>query len=172
MFLPKETIKILIFRSFFFHFFLNSGPTMAHQIDNFEFLWHFLSFVKKVGFKYISVAIEKVIIYLEWSLVLFMLCILLPYSMNSIYPKVASSNTFRLEAHAGFFRLLMKGIFDPYVLFPDWLQLASIRYLEWVDFVDFVDISCQPIDLPYILSKRVENCYVGPLCIDHGYYRY
>ena len=26
--------------------------------------------------------------------------------------KVASSNTSRLEAHAGFFRLLMKGIFD------------------------------------------------------------
>ena len=24
----------------------------------------------------------------------------------------------RLEAHAGFFRLLMKGIFDPYVLQP------------------------------------------------------
>ena len=32
------------------------------------------------------------------------------------YRKVASSNTSRLEAHAGFFRLLMKGIFDPYVL--------------------------------------------------------
>ena len=35
-----------------------------------------------------------------------------------IYRKVASSNTYRLEAHAGFFRLLMKGIFDPYVLWP------------------------------------------------------
>ena len=33
-----------------------------------------------------------------------------------MYSKVASSNTSRLEAHAGFFRLLMKGIFDPYVL--------------------------------------------------------
>ena len=33
-----------------------------------------------------------------------------------VYRKVASSNTSRLEAHAGFFRLLMKGIFDPYVL--------------------------------------------------------
>ena len=30
--------------------------------------------------------------------------------------KVASSNMSRLEAPAGFFRLLMKGIFDPYVL--------------------------------------------------------
>ena len=30
--------------------------------------------------------------------------------------KFASSNTSRLEAHAGFFRLLMKGIFNPYVL--------------------------------------------------------
>jgi hypothetical protein len=34
----------------------------------------------------------------------------------SIYRKVASSNTSRLETHAGFFRLLMKGIFDLYVL--------------------------------------------------------
>ena len=31
------------------------------------------------------------------------------------YRKVASSKTSRLEARAGFFRLLMKGIFDPYV---------------------------------------------------------
>ena len=34
------------------------------------------------------------------------------------YCKVASSNTSRLEAHAGFFRLLMKGIFDLYVVCP------------------------------------------------------
>ena len=32
-----------------------------------------------------------------------------------IYRKMASSNTARLEAHVGFFRLLMKGIFGPYV---------------------------------------------------------
>ena len=32
------------------------------------------------------------------------------------YRKVASSNTSRFEAHAGLFRLLMKGIFDAYVL--------------------------------------------------------
>ena len=32
------------------------------------------------------------------------------------YCKVVSSNTSRLEADAGFSRLLMKGIFDPYVL--------------------------------------------------------
>ena len=36
--------------------------------------------------------------------------------LNSTYRKVTISNTSRLEAHAGFFRLLMKGIFDPYVL--------------------------------------------------------
>ena len=34
------------------------------------------------------------------------------------YCKVASSNTFRLAAHAGFFKLLMKGIFNPDVLWP------------------------------------------------------
>ena len=32
------------------------------------------------------------------------------------YRKIASSNTSRLEAHVGFFRLLMKGIFGPYVM--------------------------------------------------------
>ena len=37
---------------------------------------------------------------------------------NMIYLKVTSSNTSCLEAHAGFFRFLMKGIFDPYVLWP------------------------------------------------------
>ena len=31
-----------------------------------------------------------------------------------MYRKVLSSNTSRLETHAGFFRLLMKGIFDPF----------------------------------------------------------
>ena len=36
----------------------------------------------------------------------------------SKYCKVASSNMSRLEAHAGFFRLIMKGIIDPYVLWP------------------------------------------------------
>ena len=42
------------------------------------------------------------------------------YQFNSYfsfeYRKVTSSNTSCLEAYAGFFRLLMKGIFDPYVL--------------------------------------------------------
>ena len=37
-------------------------------------------------------------------------------SNNLTYRKVTSSNTSHLEAHAGFFRLLMKGIFNPYVL--------------------------------------------------------
>ena len=36
--------------------------------------------------------------------------------LQEAYCKVVSSNTSRLEAHAGFFRLLMKGIFDAYVL--------------------------------------------------------
>ena len=41
------------------------------------------------------------------------------------YGKVASSNTSCLEAHAGFFRLLMNGIFDPYVLWPFDKKLIS-----------------------------------------------
>ena len=38
------------------------------------------------------------------------------YETKFAIRKVASSNTSRLEAHAGFTRLLMKGIFKPYVL--------------------------------------------------------
>ena len=45
--------------------------------------------------------------------------------MRSEYRKVASSNTSRLEAHAGFFRLLMKGFFYPYVLWPFDKKLIS-----------------------------------------------
>ena len=41
------------------------------------------------------------------------------------YRKVASSNTSCLEAHAGFLRLLMKGIFYPYVLRPFDKKLIS-----------------------------------------------
>ena len=37
---------------------------------------------------------------------------------NYTYRKVGSSNTSGLEAHAGFFKLLLKGIFDPHVLWP------------------------------------------------------
>ena len=37
-------------------------------------------------------------------------------SLANNYCKVASFNTSRFEANAGFFRLLMMGIFDPYVL--------------------------------------------------------
>ena len=36
-----------------------------------------------------------------------------------------SSNKSRLEAQAGFFRLFMKGIFDPYVLWPFDKKLIS-----------------------------------------------
>ena len=41
------------------------------------------------------------------------------------YRKFASSNTSHLEAHAGFFRFLMKKIFDPYVLRPFDKKLIS-----------------------------------------------
>ena len=44
---------------------------------------------------------------------------------NDKYRIVASSNTSRLEAHTGFFRLLMKGIFYPYVLWPFDKELIS-----------------------------------------------
>ena len=37
-------------------------------------------------------------------------------NMDLTYRLVASSSPSHIEAHAGLFRLLMKGIFDPYVL--------------------------------------------------------
>ena len=41
------------------------------------------------------------------------------------YRKVASSNTSLLEAHAGFFTFLMKGIFDPYYGHLNSIQVGS-----------------------------------------------
>ena len=41
------------------------------------------------------------------------------------YRKVASSNTSHLEAHEAFSILLMKGIFDPYILWPFDYKLIS-----------------------------------------------
>ena len=37
---------------------------------------------------------------------------------NSYYREIASSNTSCLEAHVGIYILLMKGIFDAYLLWP------------------------------------------------------
>ena len=45
--------------------------------------------------------------------------------MQAKYRKVASSNMACLEAHAGFFKMLMKGIFDPGVLWPFDKKLIS-----------------------------------------------
>ena len=38
------------------------------------------------------------------------------FNRKTIYRKIARSNTSHLEAHEGFFRLLMKGIFGPHLL--------------------------------------------------------
>jgi hypothetical protein len=43
-------------------------------------------------------------------------CYTLSYHLRENYRKVASSNTSRLEAHAGYLRLLMKDIFFGYVM--------------------------------------------------------
>ena len=47
------------------------------------------------------------------------------HGKKSKYRKVTSSNTSRLEAHASFFWLLMKGIFDSYKLRPSDKKLIS-----------------------------------------------
>ena len=68
----------------------------------------------------------------------FWILLLLNFEILFRYHKIASSNTSCLEAHVGFFRLLMKGIFGPYVLWPfekklffyivTALELPTIRY--------------------------------------------
>ena len=54
-----------------------------------------------------------------------MACGLTSYSKVYDYHKVASSNMSCLEAHADFLRLLLKGILDPYVLWPFVKKLIS-----------------------------------------------
>ena len=56
--------------------------------------------------------------------------------LANMYRKVTSSNTSRLGAHAGFFRFLMKGIFNPYVLWPYDKKLIS-EYLTRVRTCDY-----------------------------------
>ena len=64
------------------------------------------------------------------------------YASNSlIHSKVESSNTSRLEAHAGFFRLLMKGILDPYVLSHFDKIVARVRTRDYTVFKRLFDLS-------------------------------
>ena len=66
-----------------------------------------------------------------------------------------SSNTSRLEAPAGFFRWLMKGIFDPYVLWPFDKKLISL-------LVTCIRTRDHTVDSPKNgVSKSVSNsCYI------------
>ena len=62
------------------------------------------------------------------------------------YRIVASTSPSRIEAHADLFRSLMKGIFDPYVLWPfakklqnwivDWSTAHdfTVRNLDYINF--------------------------------------
>ena len=45
--------------------------------------------------------------------------------VHTTYRIVASTSPSRIEAHAGLFKSLMKGIFDPYVLRPFDKKLIS-----------------------------------------------
>ena len=53
----------------------------------------------------------RLFVYLIWNS-----CSFTILDLKVIYRKVASSNMSCLEAHAGFFRLLMKGIFELFLL--------------------------------------------------------
>ena len=65
------------------------------------------------------------------------------------YRKVKSSNTSRFEAYSGFFRLLMKGIIDLYVLWPFDKKLNSKLAMR-VRLRDYT--VCHLSEKPYIKS--------------------
>ena len=64
------------------------------------------------------------------------------------YRKVASSNTSPLEPNAYFFRLLMKGIFDPYVWWPFDKEIYNkiILCVTNTFFLDFHSIISSPVN--------------------------
>ena len=61
----------------------------------------------------------------NFSFIEFMYCIFKHTLVEKSCVYTASSSTSRLEANAGFLRLLMKGIFDPNVLLPFDKKLIS-----------------------------------------------
>ena len=75
------------------------------------------------------------------------------------YRNVASSNTSLLEAHAGFFRLLMKGIFVVYVLWPfdkkliTWL-VTRVRTRNYTVLITYFQVIFKMKRLP---PNRVEK---------------
>ena len=66
-----------------------------------------------------------------------------PFAFASIYRIVASTSPSRFEAHAGLFRLSMKGIFDAYVL---WTFDQKI-FFEFVTRVNTRDFAVSRIKL-------------------------
>ena len=68
------------------------------------------------------------------------------------YSKVASSNTSRLEAHAGFFRLLMNGICELLTknLFPNWQHVLGVSQLL------IENTNCK-LKRKYIMTKVVKT---------------
>ena len=69
---------------------------------------------------------------------------------NGTNRKIASSNTSRLEAHVGFSRLLMKGIFGPYDK-KDYTEYDSKISLEESTFF------AESIDFLIVLFRRVNG---------------
>ena len=64
--------------------------------------------------------------------------------------EVMSSSMFHLETHAGFFRLLMNGIFNPYVLWS--LDLINSR-VHNKHRGTFINIQCTWFSISWILTK-------------------
>ena len=73
---------------------------------------------------------------------------------KNIYRKITSSNTSHLEAHAGFFRLLKKGIFNPYVLWLFDKKLIS-KLVMRVRMHDYTVVWNTQCSMAYLWSIRI-----------------
>ena len=102
--LDSGMIAILSLRDFFFYFLTTSAFSRSYSNHISTRLCHVICCCGDKSYP----CLVGIGISLYWKKI---------FSVSH-YCKIASSNTSRLEAHAGFFRLLMNWIFGPYVLWP------------------------------------------------------
>ena len=85
-----------------------------------------------------------------------------PAKLKNVYGKVASSNKSRFEAYACLFRLSMKGIFDPYILWPFGKNfifelVALVRTCDSTVNVELDFFWCQLCFCSFLLDKYREQ---------------
>ena len=89
---------------------LQASIRLSNKFGVAFFCANFQGYYRLLGLKLI-----EVLIFLKIGKCLYVQVSVFPANKTR-YRKIASSNTSRLEVHVGFFRLLMKEIFGPYLL--------------------------------------------------------